>query len=108
MQPDINRLAQSIATKYTDNTCPQLNYDDLVAECNMKLATIITKGKVETIPNRVEFFKYIKTVFNNHVKSLVSKYRLTLKRGGKLSKNGEEDANVSLNMDYVKKRRPKH
>jgi hypothetical protein len=105
MQPDIDRLAASLARTRFDSTCAILNYDDMVAECNLKLSYLITKGRLDRIPNRHEAFKFIKTVFNNHLKSLVSKHRLTQKRG--FNKLDPDDAaafgactkNVDLSID---------
>jgi hypothetical protein len=98
MQPDIDRLAASIARMRSDQTCYALGVEDLIAECKMKLAVIITKKKFEVLPNRFEAFKYIKTVFSNHVKSLVSKHRLTLKRGyQKPDEERIDDKEISLN-----------
>lgn len=105
MDHDIRQLAASISRKYTDVSCPQLQYEDLHAECMYKLSFCLTRNKIDPIPNRREAFKYIKTVFNNHVKSLVSKYRMTAKRGGKRSEDlSEENAgvytkNVDLSVD---------
>lgn len=99
MQPDINRLAASIARIRSDQTSYALGQEDLIAECSLKLAQLITKGKLEKVPNRYEAFKYIKTVFNNHVKSLVSRHRMTLKRGARRATSSEtgEPSEFSLN-----------
>lgn len=89
MLPDINRVIASIAQRYTDPSCPQLNFEDLVAEGNLKLAQLIDKGIVDRSPktkrpwpNRTEFFAYLKTVVNNHVKGLVHQHCYTIKRTG--------------------------
>jgi hypothetical protein len=99
MMPDINRLAASIARIRSDPTCHALTNEDLIAECHFKLATLITKNRIEQLPNRVEAFKFIKTVFNNHVKSLVSKHRMTLKRGARRANEDQDGPNeTSLNQ----------
>jgi hypothetical protein len=99
MQPDINRLAASIARIRSDQSSYALGQEDLVAECYYKLALLITRDRIESLPNRFEAFKFIKTVFNNHVKSLVSKHRLTLKRGARrtTSEDSGETNEISLN-----------
>lgn len=99
MQSDIDRLAASIARTRSDQSCFALSVEDLIAEQHFKLASLITKNRIETLPTRFEAFKFIKTVFNNHVKSLVSKYRMTLKRGAKRlpDEEGGEEQEISLN-----------
>lgn len=99
MQHDIDRLAHSISSQRCDKTCAMLRVDDLVAECNLKLAQVLTKNKLDVLPNRYEAFKYIKTVFNNHCKGLVSKYRFTMKRGGHKydADEPDEEKEISLN-----------
>lgn len=96
MQDDIDGLAHKLSVKYTDQSCVQLHYDELVADCAYKLAKVIDRGDVERLPNRHEFFKYIKTVFNNHVKSQVGRWRLTRKRGGQRRNEDGDDTHVSL------------
>jgi len=101
MQPDINRLAASIARTRSDPSSYALGQEDLIAECYYKLSLLITRDRIQRLPNRYEAFKFIKTVFNNHAKSLVSKHRLTLKRGAR--KPDEEDLGdeqeISLNSE---------
>jgi len=82
MMEDINHVITSIATRYTDTSCPQLHFEDLVAEGRFKLAEIIDKGHLSRLPNRVEFFKFFKTAVNNHIKGLVHRHRFTVKRTG--------------------------
>lgn len=96
MQPDIDGLAHKLAVKYTDQSCVQLHYDELVADCAFKLAKVIHRGDLERLPNRFEFFKYIKTVFNNHVRSQVGRWRLTRKRGGQSRTADGEETHVSV------------
>jgi hypothetical protein len=87
LKADIDNVIASIASRYTDISCPQLNYPDLVAEGNLKLAELIHKGFVGRLPGnpnptRTEWFKFFKTVVNNHIKGLVHRYRGTIKRTG--------------------------
>jgi len=82
MQSDIDRTIASLATKYTDHTCPQLHFDELMAEGRYKLAQFLDKGVIDRQPNRVSFFKYFKTAVANQFRSLVQKYRFTHKRTG--------------------------
>lgn len=101
MMPDIERLASSLAQIRQDSTCYALNFSDLVSECMLKLSSSIHKDRFDRIRTRKEAFKFIKTMFNNHLKSLVAKHRLTRKRG-----YTKEDAdgnpapkNVDLSLD---------
>lgn len=82
MQADIDRLIKAIASKYTDVSCFQLQYEELVNEGWAKVAKLVHMDKLTTIPNRFEFFKYLKTAVNNHVKGLVQRHRFTQKRTG--------------------------
>lgn len=54
-----------------------------MAECHKKIAEIVTSGKWKSFENkpRGEFFAWLKTAFNNHIKSIVVRHRLTAKRG---------------------------
>lgn len=95
MMPDIKNVIASIAARYTDVTCPQLNYDDLVAEGFFKLSELNDKGCIDKLPRnanptRAEWFKFFKTVVNNHIKGLVHRYRGTLKRTGHRIPSKEE------------------
>lgn len=82
MMDDIHRVISSIAQQFTDFSCPHLHYDELVAEGYLKLAQLNSKGWVERVPNRKEFFAVFKTTVNNHVKGLVHRHRYTMKRTG--------------------------
>lgn len=82
MMEDCERVIASIAHQYTDQSCPHLHFDELVGQGREKLARLITRGDLERLPNRKEFFKFFKTSVNNHVKGLVHKYRFTMKRTG--------------------------
>lgn len=80
---DIQSIIANVSRTYCDKTCYALQQEDLEAECFAKLARIISEDKWVPFVDkpRSEFFAYIKTVFNNHVKSHVVKHRLTAKRG---------------------------
>lgn len=98
MQSDIDNVISSIAGRYKDPTCPPLNYQDLVAEGNLKLAQLCDKGLITRLPRnpwptRAEWFKFFKTVVNNHVKGLVHKNRGTIKRTGHSIPTKEERNN---------------
>ena len=82
MMDDIRRVIASIAHKYTDQSCPHLQFDELMSQGYEKLAKVITSGWPERLPNRFEFFKFFKTVVNNHIKGQVHRYRFTTKRTG--------------------------
>jgi hypothetical protein len=87
MSSDINNVIASIAARYNDPSCPPLNYQDLLSEGSLKLAELNTKGLITRLPRndhptRSEWFKFFKTVVNNHIKGLVHKNRGTLKRTG--------------------------
>jgi hypothetical protein len=84
MKDDLDRLIAKVARQYNDASCPELNYDELEAEGRAKLAYVISeKGNGYTkAGTRVKFFKFFATALNNHVRSLVHKYRFTEKRTG--------------------------
>lgn len=84
MMPHVVRLMRSLARQRADDSCYALHADDLVSECNLKLAALITKSRLDSIPNRHEAFAFVKTVFNNHLRSIVARHRMTLKRGGRI------------------------
>lgn len=82
MMPDINRLIHSVCAPYVDPSCIQLNLDELVADCQLKVARILDGGYDKKIRNRMEFFKFLKASLNNHVRGLVQRHRFTIKRTG--------------------------
>lgn len=82
MMLDLQRVIASASQTYCDSTTPHLQFDELMGEGNLKLAELITKGKLEALPTRAEFFKYFKGTVNNHARSRVQKYRFTEKRTG--------------------------
>lgn len=82
MQSDIDRLATSVAMRYTDDSCMMLKTDDLEAECRVALVNALGKGALERCKTREGFFRYIKTAFCNRMRSLVQQYRFTQKRTG--------------------------
>jgi hypothetical protein len=87
MQDDLDRLIAKVARQYSDASCPELNFDELEGEGRYKLAFVISE-KLEDpnfypkIATRVKFFQYFATAINNHIRSLVHKYRFTEKRTG--------------------------
>ncbi len=82
MQADIDRLVAGLAQRYSDQTCPQLHFDELVAEGHFKLAQLIHKGELGRQVNRTNFFRFFKTAVANHFRSLVQRHRFTFKRTG--------------------------
>ena len=82
MMPDIERVITSVAHRYTDNTTPQLAFDELVGEGKLKLSELITDGVIERLPSRYDFFRFFTTAVNNQARSRVQKYRFTEKRTG--------------------------
>lgn len=80
--PDIERVIASVAQRYCDTTTPHLQFDELMSEGKLKLAELITQGKLEQLPSRVEFFKFFAASVNNQARSRVQKYRFTEKRTG--------------------------
>jgi hypothetical protein len=95
---DIQSIIANIARTYSDQSCYALSYEDLRAECLAKLAKIISNEEWQKFVDkpRGEFFAYVRTVFNNHVKSTVVRYRLTSKRGYDAVR---KQKNVDLNID---------
>lgn len=82
MQEDINRLANSVALRFTDQTCVFLHTDELVAEAHASLVNVLEKGWLFRAKTRAEFFRVLKTSMCNRMRSLVQTYRFTQKRTG--------------------------
>ena len=82
MMPDCERLIHSVAQKFSDQTSPHLQFDEMVGEGRLKLAEILDKGHEQKQKTRTNFFKFFKTSLQNHAKSRVQKYRFTEKRTG--------------------------
>jgi hypothetical protein len=79
---DVERVIHKIADRYQDQSCPELHFDELVAEGRTKLTHVLTKVEFRKVYNRVSFFKFFTTAFANHARSLVHKHRFTHKRTG--------------------------
>lgn len=77
---DLQKVASSVASMYTDHTCFALSYEDLYAECMKKVVHVVEKGYLKK--SRSEFFKIVKTAMNNHVRGIVQRHRFTIKRTG--------------------------
>lgn len=82
MMPDITRLINSVAARFSDKTCAHLHYDEMVGECRLKLAEVIHRGELVRQPTRGNFFRFFKTALQNQARSRVQKYRFTEKRTG--------------------------
>ena len=82
MQEDIDRLAHSVAKRYTDESCVFLHTDNLIGECGQALANVLNKQWLIRARSRDEFFKVLKSSMTNQMRSLVQKYRFTQKRTG--------------------------
>ena len=79
---DTEHLIQNVIHPYLDQGCVNLTEEELTSECRMKIAYLFHNRKHITIHSRYEFFKYLKTALNNHVKGQVQRHRFTLKRTG--------------------------
>jgi hypothetical protein len=79
---DVGFLIQNVIRPYIDPSCVNLTEEELTSECRVKLATLFHNRKNISIPNRHEFFRYLKTALNNHVKGQVQRHRFTVKRTG--------------------------
>ena len=82
MQEDINRLAHSVALRYTDESCVFLHTDELVGECQAVLANVIYKQWLSRARSRGVFFRVLKSSMCNRMRSVVQQYRFTQKRTG--------------------------
>ena len=83
IQKDCNGVISAIARQYTDVTCVELHFDDLLAEGNKKITECLNKGVLDRFAGRrSELFKWLKTCVNNHIRGLVHRYRGTYKRTG--------------------------
>jgi hypothetical protein len=79
---DTEHLIQNVVRPYIDPGCVNLTEEELTSECRVKIAHLFHNNKHITIRSRHEFFKYLKTALNNHVKGQVQRHRFTLKRTG--------------------------
>ena len=79
---DTEHLIQNVIRPYIDPGCVNLTEEELKGECRHKIARLLHDNKDTLISNRYEFFKYLKTALNNHVKGQVQRNRFTLKRTG--------------------------
>lgn len=79
---DTENLIQNVIRPYLDAGCVNLTEEELKGECRLKIAYLLHGQKDVSIANRYEFFKYLKTALNNHVKGQVQRNRFTLKRTG--------------------------
>lgn len=79
---DTEHLIQNVIRPYIDPGCVNLTEEELTSECRVKIAYLFHNRKHITIRSRHEFFKYLKTALNNHVKGQVQRHRFTLKRTG--------------------------
>jgi hypothetical protein len=83
VRTDCDSVVASVARQYTDQSCVELHYEDLISEGNRKITECINKGVFERFSGRrSELFRWIKTCVNNHIKGLVHRYRGTYKRTG--------------------------
>jgi hypothetical protein len=82
MMTDLQRVVASLAQRYHDPVNPSLNFDELVAEGNLKLAELITKDKLIALGNRFDFFRYFKSAVHNHTRSRLQRFCYTEKRTG--------------------------
>lgn len=83
MMPDLDRLIVKVASQSSDPSCPELMFDELVAEGRAKLAYVLNQERIDRkAPTRESFFKFFATALNNHIRSLIHKYRFTEKRTG--------------------------
>ena len=79
---DAERVISKIASRYIDQSCVELHFEDLKSSCQAKTIDMINKGLLYRCRNRVEFFNQLKTAIKNHVCSLVQRHRFTEKRTG--------------------------
>lgn len=82
MMPDLQRVVASLAQRYTDDSNPNLKFDELMSEGNLKLAELITKDKLIALGNRFDFFRYFKSAVHNHTRSRLQRFCYTEKRTG--------------------------
>lgn len=79
---DIEHVIAKSVKPYVDPGNPFLHFDELQAECRAKLARILHDGCLVKCKTRAKAFAFIKTSFNNHVRSLVQRHAFTEKRTG--------------------------
>ena len=79
---DVERLIANAARIYTDDSCPELKFDELVAKGRAKFAYMIHYRYLVSTVTRVNFFKCFKAAVANLFRSEVQRYRFTQKRTG--------------------------
>lgn len=79
---DIQRMVTRLAEQYVDPSCVNLHHDELVQEGYVKVAKVVNDGLIERVKNREDFFRYLRTAINNHMRGLVQRHRFTYKRTG--------------------------
>ncbi len=79
---DVERLLANQARVYTDESCPELKFDELVAKGRAKLAYMLHYRYHVSTHTRFDFFKCFKTAVVNLFRSEVQRYRFTQKRTG--------------------------
>ncbi len=94
---DALRLIRKISTKYTDQSCMELQFEELEAEGRKKFVERLQKGVLKTFDTRKrrgELFKHLTACLSNHLKGILFRCRFTPKRMGRsvpTKGNGEYD-----------------
>lgn len=79
---DMTNIIHKTAAGYVDQSCVELHFDNIVADCWAKTTVMIHKGLMLRSVNRYEYFKQYATAIKNHVRSMVQKHIFTEKRTG--------------------------
>ena len=82
MVSDMTNIIHKAAAVSVDQSCVELQFDELVSTCWEKTTEMVSKGLVNRSRNRLEYFKQYKTAILNHLRSLIQKHRFTEKRTG--------------------------
>jgi hypothetical protein len=79
---DVERLIANAARIYTDDSCPELKFDELMAKGRAKFAYMLHYRYLVSTSTRFNFFKCFKAAVANLFRSEVQRYRFTQKRTG--------------------------
>lgn len=82
MVADMGHIINKVVAPYVSQSCVEMHFDELVAECWCKTTRMNNEGLIHRCRTRSEYFAQYKTAISNHVCSLVQKHIFTEKRTG--------------------------
>jgi hypothetical protein len=82
MVADMSNIIHKVVAPYVSQSCMELQFEDLVAECWAKTTKMNNEGLLDRCRTRSEYFAQFKTAIANHICSLVQRHVFTEKRTG--------------------------